>query len=95
MQKLTTEEIQSLFVQLEGWAIEDGKLMKDFTFKDFKTAMDFMNHVAAVAEKLNHHPDWSNSYNKVVISLTTHDAGGLTNSDFRLAQAADKIAAQL
>ncbi len=69
----------------EPWQISGNNLVKQFVFKDFAAAFGFMAQVALRAEKLNHHPDWSNSYNRVNISLTTHDAGGLTALDFRLA----------
>jgi 4a-hydroxytetrahydrobiopterin dehydratase len=88
--KLSHEEVEKRLSGLNGWAVEDGCLIKEFKFKDFTAAMDFMNSLAPVAEKLNHHPDWSNSYNKVVISLTSHSAGGLTDKDFAFAAAADR-----
>lgn len=68
------------------WRIEGGALAKSFTFPDFKAAFAFMTRVAAKAEALNHHPDWTNIYNRVDIRLSTHDAGGLTQLDFALAQ---------
>lgn len=61
-------------------------------FKDFAQAMAFMNAVAEVAERMNHHPEWTNVYNRVNVRLTTHDAGGLTQLDFDLAQAMDALA---
>jgi 4a-hydroxytetrahydrobiopterin dehydratase len=77
--------------KLDGWGVEDGVLSKEFKFKGFTEAMEFMNALAPVAEKLNHHPDWSNSYNKVRIKLTTHSESGLTDKDFAFAEAANKI----
>jgi 4a-hydroxytetrahydrobiopterin dehydratase len=68
------------------WSIEDGKLYREFKFSDFVSAFGFMTKVAILAEKANHHPEWSNVYSKVVISLITHEVGGLTNRDFDLAQ---------
>ncbi|GAN78695.1 4a-hydroxytetrahydrobiopterin dehydratase [Acidocella aminolytica] len=62
-------------------------ICQEFTFKSFSEAFSFMTHVAMLAEKLDHHPDWSNSYNKVSISLSTHSAGGLTDKDLSLAKA--------
>jgi 4a-hydroxytetrahydrobiopterin dehydratase len=72
---------------LPGWALgEDGKsLRRDFTFKTFSEAFAFMTRVALAAEKMDHHPDWSNSYNKVTITLSSHDAGGVTERDLKLA----------
>ena len=70
---------------------EQTKLLKDFKFKDFKTAWLFMNKVAIEAENIDHHPDWSNSYNKVHIELTTHDKGMITEKDINLAKQIDLI----
>jgi len=92
MAKLTEAEIKRQLSGLLGWALESGVLKKEFKFKSFDEAMKFMNTLAIVAQKLNHHPDWSNSYNKVFISLTTHSAGGITQKDFEFAKAADKAA---
>jgi 4a-hydroxytetrahydrobiopterin dehydratase len=69
-----------------GWEIVDGKLHREFTFKNFSEAWAFMTRVALLAETANHHPDWSNSWNKVVIDLVTHDAGGITDNDTGLAE---------
>ncbi len=71
------------------WALaKDGKsIHQSFKFNSFAEAWSFMSHVALLAEKMDHHPDWSNSYNKVAITLTTHDAGGVTRKDLALAQA--------
>ncbi len=95
MNKLSLGEISKSRAQLTGWEIKDNKLQKEFTFKDFTTAIKFMNSLVPVAERLNHHPDWSNSYNKVTIHLTSHDAGGLTENDFTFAHEADKAEKQL
>lgn len=78
------------------WKEEDNKLTRSFQFKDFRAAMAFMNRVADVAEELNHHPWWSNVYNKVEIELTTHDAGNtVTDKDKQLARRIDQIADEL
>jgi len=75
------------------WREEDNKLKRSFQFKDFRTAMSFMNQVADVAEELDHHPWWSNVYNKVELELTTHDAGNtVTQRDHKLAKRIDEIA---
>ncbi|RLQ89110.1 4a-hydroxytetrahydrobiopterin dehydratase [Notoacmeibacter ruber] len=73
---------------LPGWEVASSgdAIAKSFRFKDFRAAMAFMNDVADDAERLNHHPDWSNSYNTVDIQLTTHDAGGVTERDIELAR---------
>ena len=70
----------------EGWELRDRTLHRELRFADFAEAWAFMNRVAEVAEELDHHPDWSNSWNRVVIDLTSHDAGGLTARDLRLAE---------
>ena len=87
--KLKPEDIASARPKLSGWIIEEseGKLKRSFKFKDFSEAFGFMARVAMLAEKAGHHPDWSNSYNKVEIVLSTHDAGGLTQKDVDLAVA--------
>ena len=85
-----TEILQKLQT-LDGWSYKDGKLQKDLEFKNFSEAFSFMTRVALKAEKLNHHPDWSNVYNKIHISLSTHDAGGITELDFKLATFINKI----
>lgn len=74
------------------WQVTDGRLTKQYQFANFVQAFGFMTQVALRAEALNHHPDWSNSYHRVAISLMTHDAGGLTALDFHLAAAADQAA---
>ena len=77
------------------WKEEDNKLVKSFEFKDFTEAFGFMTQVAIVAEKMNHHPFWTNVYNKVSFELNTHDAGDVvTEKDHKLAAAIDKIAAK-
>ena len=70
----------------EGWAVVDGKLHREFEFHNFVEAFGFMSMVALLAEKADHHPDWSNSWNKVVIDLVSHDKGGITDRDLRLAR---------
>jgi 4a-hydroxytetrahydrobiopterin dehydratase len=71
----------------DGWALVDGKLHRELEFHDFVEAFGFMSMVALIAEKADHHPDWSNSWNKVVIDLTSHDKGELTDRDYALANA--------
>ena len=90
--KLSEAAIQAHVASLPKWRVVDGRLHRKFEFPDFTRAFSFMTAVALVAEKRDHHPDWSNSYGKVVIQLTSHDAGGLTQRDFDLATAIDAIA---
>ena len=92
LRKLTDVEIESRLSSLVGWAIVDGKLHRDFQFKDFVSAFAFMTGLALIAESKNHHPEWFNVYNKVVIDLTTHDGLGISALDFDLAAAANALA---
>jgi 4a-hydroxytetrahydrobiopterin dehydratase len=94
MNKLTDEEITQRLEVLSGWELRERYLEKDFEFADFRSAIAFMNRLVPVAEALNHHPDWSNTYNKVKISLTTHEVGGLTEDDFSFAAAANEAASR-
>ena len=85
MPKLTTEEIHSALSNLPSWKLEDGKLVRDYTFRDFVAAMAFVNKVADLAESANHHPDIDIRYNQVRLGLISHDSGGITNRDIKLA----------
>ena len=76
---------------LPGWSIVEGHLRRELRFKDFSEAFAFMTRVALIAEQRNHHPDWSNVYNRVTIDLWTHDAGGITDSDVKFAQAVSAL----
>jgi 4a-hydroxytetrahydrobiopterin dehydratase len=79
-------------LQLGDWVVEAGKLHRQFKFRDFAEAFAFMSEIAIRAEKMDHHPEWSNVYNRVVVDLVTHDAGGLTELDFELAAFMDRAA---
>jgi 4a-hydroxytetrahydrobiopterin dehydratase len=83
--KLNKQETAAELKKLKGWTVENSKLHRVFEFRDFPQAFGFMTQVALAAETMGHHPDWSNAWNKVVIELTTHSAGGLTQNDFDLA----------
>ena len=78
--------------QLEGWTGGDDFITKVFRFEDFPRAFGFMSQIAIIAETMNHHPEWFNVYNRVDVTLTTHDAGGVTHKDLDLAMAMDKAA---
>ena len=92
MKKLTAEEVQKeLDTKLKLWKIESDQLVREYTFKDFIEAFGFMTKVALLAQQANHHPEWSNVYNKVKICLTTHDAGGITEKDIDLAAQIDEL----
>lgn len=89
---LTPEEITTARGTLPGWSFENNCLTKTFTFDTFREAMSFMLRVAFEAEGLNHHPDWSNVYNRVVVRLNTHDAGGkVTAKDVELAKRIQRV----
>ncbi len=85
MPKLTDSELESALHALPGWQLEDGKLVRDYTFPDFVAAVAFVNKVAAVAESANHHPDIDIRYNQVRLGLISHDSGGITRRDIKLA----------
>ncbi len=89
--KLSEKEITDEMAKLKGWKIVDGKLSRTFEFADFNEAFGFMTRVAMEVEKLNHHPEWFNVYNRVKIELVTHDVGGLSNFDFKLAHIINRI----
>jgi len=91
--QLTADEIKTAIRSLSGWSLRDGKLHKEVKLKNFVQAFGFMSQVALVAESMNHHPEWSNVYNRVRIDLTTHEAGGITERDIDLARRIDAIAA--
>lgn len=90
--KLNQTEIASSLQELKDWRINSqGKLEREYVFHTFREAFSFMIRVAFEAEELNHHPDWSNSYQKVKVELITHEAGGLTEKDIELARRIEKI----
>ncbi len=80
--------------EVPGWAIVDDKLHREFAFADFVEAFGFMTRLAIEAEKRNHHPEWSNVWNRVTIDLVTHDAGGITAKDSELAIVANRLAGE-
>lgn len=91
IEKLSASEITASLRSIPNWTIEDGKLYRQFLFPRFVEAFGFMASVATVCEKQDHHPEWFNVYNKVQISLTTHEAGGISERDFLLARSIDEI----
>jgi len=92
-EKLTAPDIQERLESLSGWSFDENKscIEKSFAFKDFSEAFAFMTRVALAAEKMDHHPDWSNVYNRVHVGLNSHDAGGVTKRDFKLAKAIEAL----
>lgn len=91
--KLTHQEIEQAVASLTDWRLVDGKLYRKFEFDNFVSAFGFMSKVAIRAEKIDHHPEWSNVYNTVEIYLTTHEVSGLSARDLALADAINKEAA--
>ena len=95
MTKLTDEQLAAALVSLAGWTVVNGKLHREFRFPDFTYAFGFMATAATAIERNNHHPEWSNVYNRVVVDLATHDAGGITRKDVELAILLNSIATRL
>ncbi|MEM1424723.1 MAG: 4a-hydroxytetrahydrobiopterin dehydratase [Planctomycetota bacterium] len=93
MDKMTEEQITTALEQHASWSHVNGAIQRTFTHKDFVESMKFVNHVAELAESAQHHPDILIRWNKVTLTLTTHDAGGITDKDFDLAGKADDYAA--
>jgi 4a-hydroxytetrahydrobiopterin dehydratase len=94
MEPLNNQQIRDALEQLSDWTYDaagPNAIQKDFKFKTFSEAWAFMSRIALLAEKMDHHPEWSNVYNRVSITLTTHDAGGVSDKDIQLAQEIDKI----
>lgn len=83
---LSEEQIRDELKSLAGWTVKNGKLHREFTFGDFVQTFSFMTKVATHAEKMNHHPEWFNVYNRLTVDLMTHDAGGITTNDVELAK---------
>jgi len=93
-EKLTGNARKTALAKLMGWSEVTGRdaISRKFTFKDFNEAFGFMARAALIAEKLDHHPEWFNVYNKVEVTLSTHDAGGVTERDVTLAEAMNRLA---
>ena len=93
-QKLTADSRKAALAKLRGWTEVSGRdaIARKFTVRDFNQAFGFMTRAALVAEKMDHHPEWFNVYKTVEVTLSTHDAGGVTELDIKLAEAMDRIA---
>jgi 4a-hydroxytetrahydrobiopterin dehydratase len=89
--KLSEDEINKLMTRLPGWQIQNGKLHREFECKDFVTAFGNMTRVALIAESMNHHPEWFNVWNKVLIDLVTHSVKGISDLDFVLAEKVEEV----
>ncbi|MCF6199257.1 MAG: 4a-hydroxytetrahydrobiopterin dehydratase [Hyphomicrobiaceae bacterium] len=96
-QKLTQAEIEQELAKLTGWKKTEGReaISRSYTFKNFNEAFGWMTRVALIAEKMDHHPEWFNVWSKVEVTLATHDAGGLTSLDMKLAASMDRFAKSL
>ena len=92
-EKLGKDELRDAVEKLSGWSLENDKLHREFRFQDFNEAFGFMARVALIAESMEHHPEWFNVWNRVVVDLSTHDVGGVTSLDVELAQKMNDIAA--
>ena len=92
MMKLSITDIDEELKSLPGWSVVNEKLHKEFQFDSFNQAFGFMTRAAMEIEKMNHHPEWFNVYNKITIELTTHDAGGITKNDVSLAKILNSLA---
>lgn len=88
---LIDSELQTLLAQLSHWTLREGALAREWTFPNFAEAMLFVNRVAAVAERANHHPDIDIRYNRVILSLISHDSGGITSRDAAMARELDHV----
>ncbi len=91
MIRLTQEDIDEELKNLPGWSVVNEKLHKEFQFVSFNQAFGFMTRAAMEIEKMNHHPEWFNVYNRIIVELTTHDAGGITKNDTNLARILDSL----
>ncbi|MDR3783067.1 MAG: 4a-hydroxytetrahydrobiopterin dehydratase [Candidatus Nitrosotalea sp.] len=91
MMRLSDEQIKTELSGLSGWSVVNGKLHKDFVFDDFIETFGFMTRAAIHIEKMNHHPEWFNVYNKLSVDLVTHDAGGITQNDIVLARTLNSL----
>ena len=95
MPKLSDAKLRSALAALSGWKLVKGKLHREYQFADFTHAFGFMATAATAIEKRDHHPEWCNVYNRVVVDLTTHSSGGITEKDVELANLLDAFAAKL
>jgi 4a-hydroxytetrahydrobiopterin dehydratase len=93
--KLSDADVQTKLAGIKGWTLANGKLHREYKFADFVHAFGFMATAAIAIEKMNHHPEWFNVYNRVVVDLTTHDVGGISQRDFELAGLLDQFASKL
>ncbi len=93
MSTFTEDELADALEDLTGWSADGDAITKTYEFADFRAALGFMNRAAGPIEEMDHHPEWSNVYNRVVVRLSSHDAGGVTERDTRLATVLERVAA--
>jgi 4a-hydroxytetrahydrobiopterin dehydratase len=93
IEKLSPSALEEKLLELKDWQLHNEKLQRRFVFRDFVEAFGFMSRVALLAEAMDHHPEWSNVYNRVEINLTTHDASGISQRDFTLAERVNRLLA--
>lgn len=91
-EQATPDQVRFFLSECPSWTLLEGKLHREFIFQNFVQAFGFMTQAALVAERANHHPEWFNVYKKVVVDLTTHESGGITEKDFELARAMESLA---
>lgn len=91
MEHLSIKDIHDRLEELKGWELFGSEITKEFSFGSFREAMEFVNKVGEEAERQNHHPDIMIRYSKVTLTLTTHDAGGITHEDFKLARVIEQL----
>ena len=92
MSRIPDDEVRATLATMPGWSLAGGKLHREYRFGNFVDAFGFMSRAALVAESMNHHPEWTNVYNRVMVDLSTHDAGGITTLDFELARRFEALA---
>lgn len=92
IKKATEQDIQTAIDELGSWTVDGGKLHREYRFGDFVQAFGFMTQAALLAERVDHHPEWFNVYNRVVVDLTTHEVGGITDRDIELARGMEALA---
>jgi len=93
--KATDQDVQAAIEELGSWTLVDGKLHREYVFRDFVQAFGFMTQVALLAERAGHHPEWFNVYKRVVVDLTTHEAQGITQKDLNLARQMEQVASEI
>jgi 4a-hydroxytetrahydrobiopterin dehydratase len=91
--RLSEDEIRAALARTPGWSLDEGQLHREFAFDDFIAAFGFMTRVALLAQSMDHHPDWTNVYNRVRIRLSTHDLGGISTWDMELAERINRLCA--